>query len=209
MASLQSRQTGDRAAWAILAGGAVVLAVRFAMPASLTGLLSVGGMEMTDVLLYVALPALLLLAAGENPLGYVGIGDPRAVRWWLLAAMAAVLVSAVLLAWHAPFRAYYAAARPSGRFLVQSLIAITSVEFFFRGALLQRPYQVLGWPAVAWSTALYVLIHVGKPPAELGGSVLFGAALAYLAVRSRSIWYGVALHWLLAVGVAVAISATR
>lgn len=203
------RRVGDPLAWAILAGGAVVLVLRSAVPAWLAASVSVGGMEMADLVFYVLIPAMLLLAVGEDPLPYVSSGHPWVVRWPLLGALGAVAVCSWLLADHGPFRGYYAAATPSGRFAVQSLLAIASIEFFFRGALLQRPYRSLGWPAVAWSTALYVLIHLGKPPAEVGGSVVFGAGLAYLAVRSGSIWYGVALHWFLALGVAALIAASR
>ena len=42
------------------------------------------------------------------------------------------------------------------------------------------------------------MIHFGKPGIETFGSFPVGLALGYLAARSGSIWYGVLLHWTIA-----------
>ena len=44
----------------------------------------------------------------------------------------------------------------------------------------------------------FVLMHFGKPQAEVYSSVAAGFILGWLAWRSRSIWPGVILHWLVA-----------
>lgn len=198
-----------RQAWAILALGAALLVFRWAVGQLPAWRMSIGGMEIGDVLIYCVAPALLLPLLGENPLTYLRVGRVRAIRWALCGALAVVALSAYLLAHHAPFRRYYATGTPSGRYVLQSLLTVACIEFFFRGVLVQRPFRAFGWPAILWSTVLYGLIHLGKPNAELAGSFVFGAGLTYLAVQSGSIWYGVLLHWLLAVGAVSLIAAAQ
>ena len=43
------------------------------------------------------------------------------------------------------------------------------------------------------------MIHFPKTAAESLGSVVAGLILGYLAMKSRSIWGGVALHWVIAI----------
>ena len=45
----------------------------------------------------------------------------------------------------------------------------------------------------------YVLMHGGKAEMEAFGSLPVGLALAYLAVKTESIWYGVLLHGSIAI----------
>ena len=56
----------------------------------------------------------------------------------------------------------------------------------------------LGSKSVLVSTIPFVLMHFGKPQAEVYSSVAAGFILGWLAWRSRSIWPGVILHWLVA-----------
>jgi membrane protease YdiL (CAAX protease family) len=43
------------------------------------------------------------------------------------------------------------------------------------------------------------LVHIGKPAAETYSSILGGLMWGVLAFRSRSIVYGLVIHWLLGV----------
>jgi len=82
-------------------------------------------------------------------------------------------------------------------------LQFVAVEFFFRGFLLFLLERRLGVGAVALSVVPYAMIHFHKPMAEALGAIVAGAVLGWLALRTRSIWGGVALH----VGVALSMDA--
>lgn len=73
-------------------------------------------------------------------------------------------------------------------------------EFFFRGFLLFGLVKEFG-PATAImiQTISSCLIHLGKPVGETLGSIPVGILFGILAWRTKSIWYGWALH--IAIGV--------
>jgi CAAX protease family protein len=74
-----------------------------------------------------------------------------------------------------------------------------SLEFFFRGVILQTLRKVAGSNAIFVMIVPYCMIHYGKPMPETLGAIGAGLILGTLAMRTRSIWGGVLLH----VGVAV------
>jgi membrane protease YdiL (CAAX protease family) len=57
----------------------------------------------------------------------------------------------------------------------------------------------IGLAAVWVSTIPFVAAHLGKPIPEVVASVFFGVLLCWVALRARSIWPGVALHWAISV----------
>lgn len=68
-------------------------------------------------------------------------------------------------------------------------------EFFFRGFILfgfGRSYGL--YAGVLVQLIPYVMVHIGKAELEAVGSLPVGLALGYLAARTGSIWYGLALH---------------
>lgn len=71
-------------------------------------------------------------------------------------------------------------------------------EFFFRGFLLFGLGKDFLHRAVLVSTIPFVIMHFGKPEAETVGALFAGLVLCYLALKSKSIWPGVLLHWLVA-----------
>jgi membrane protease YdiL (CAAX protease family) len=76
------------------------------------------------------------------------------------------------------------------------LIKWIAWEFFFRGFMLFGFKKDLGSRAVLISTLPFVVVHMNKPTLEMLGSVAGGFILCWIALRSRSIWPGVFLHWL-------------
>jgi len=74
-----------------------------------------------------------------------------------------------------------------------------SLEFFFRGFLLQGLRRALGSNAIFVMIVPYCMIHYGKPLPETFGAIGAGVILGTLAMRTRSIWGGVLIH----IGVAV------
>lgn len=69
-----------------------------------------------------------------------------------------------------------------------------SLEFFFRGFLLQGLRKVMGANAIFVMIVPYCMIHYGKPLPETLGAILAGLLLGTLAMRTRSIWGGVLIH---------------
>lgn len=69
-------------------------------------------------------------------------------------------------------------------------------EFFFRGFLLFGLGRDFLGRAPLVSTLAFTLMHIGKPEPEALGAVVAGLVLCWLALRSRSIWPGVLLHWM-------------
>ena len=78
-----------------------------------------------------------------------------------------------------------------------------SLEFFFRGWWL-RAGRTLGSHAIWAMTVPYVMIHFSKPMAETMGAIVAGVFLGTLAMRGKSIWPGVALHCIVAIGMDLA-----
>ncbi len=67
-------------------------------------------------------------------------------------------------------------------------------EFLFRGFLLFAFYKRIGNHAIWIQLIPFVIMHGGKPELEAYGSIIAGVALAVLAIRTRSFWYGALLH---------------
>lgn len=74
------------------------------------------------------------------------------------------------------------------------------LEFFFRGFMVNALRPAVGANAIWIMVVPYMMIHLPKPWLEATGAILFGLFLGILALRSRSIWGGVAVH----LGVALA-----
>jgi membrane protease YdiL (CAAX protease family) len=69
-----------------------------------------------------------------------------------------------------------------------------SLEFFFRGFLLQGLRRALGSGAIFVMIVPYTMIHYGKPMPETFGAIFAGIILGTLAMRTKSIWGGVIIH---------------
>jgi membrane protease YdiL (CAAX protease family) len=106
----------------------------------------------------------------------------------------------------ADFQAEYplakVATRSVGLFLAWELCYLVyylAWEFFFRGfwqlGLSRGVLGVAG--ALALQTAVSTVMHIGKPAGETFAAILGGLVFGLIALRTRSILYGLALHWYL------------
>lgn len=157
-------------------------------------------------LLLVLAPLVLLAALGRNNPGSWGLARPRlaspGLRWLIRALLpAAVLLGVAAVLWVPGVRESYpvfrAAGCSPGNLLLSgalTLALIAATELFYRGAALFALERGFGRSAVYLLLPIYVLDHVGAPGAELAGSALTGALLGHLALRTRSIWPGLAIH---------------
>jgi membrane protease YdiL (CAAX protease family) len=82
-----------------------------------------------------------------------------------------------------------------------------SLEFFFRGFMLQGLRSRMGSNAIFVMIVPYCMIHYGKPLPETMGAIGAGLILGTLAMRTRSIWGGVLIH--IAVAVTMDVLALR
>ena len=73
-------------------------------------------------------------------------------------------------------------------------IQFFALEFFFRGFMLVEWRERIGWRAVMVMMIPYCMIHFPKPGLEAAGAIIAGSVLGVLALRTRSIWGGVAIH---------------
>lgn len=68
------------------------------------------------------------------------------------------------------------------------------LEFFFRGFIIFSLARYIGSLSIFVMIVPYSMIHYGKPFAECIGSILAGITLGTIALRTRTIYGGVALH---------------
>jgi membrane protease YdiL (CAAX protease family) len=69
-----------------------------------------------------------------------------------------------------------------------------ALEFFFRGFLVHGLKWRLGYMAVFVMIIPYNMIHFNKPVIEALAAILGGLVLGSLSLKTRSIWWGAALH---------------
>jgi len=74
-----------------------------------------------------------------------------------------------------------------------------SLEFFFRGFMVFGLEKKFGLSAVVVMTVPYCMLHFHKPMPESIGAIFAGLILGVVALRTRSIFGGVMIHWAVAI----------
>ncbi len=122
-------------------------------------------------------------------------------KWWYVLLGVPIICFAILASFREDFASHYPfyslAHRSWVDFLAWQLIysiQFFCVEFFFRGFMLQSCRIPLGSNAIFVMCLPYLMIHFQKPWLEATGAIFFGLFLGILAMRSRTIWGGVAVH---------------
>ncbi len=83
-------------------------------------------------------------------------------------------------------------------FVVFELILFVYIfawEFLWRGYMLFGLEQKFGWYAVFIQTIPFVILHNGKPAVETLSAIAGGIILGIIAIKTRTILYGVILHF--------------
>ena len=158
---------------------------------------------------YLVLPMLVILAwPGQRIRDYYISFRGFTKHLWIYVVLFLLILPAVFLAAKSPsfYRTYpfYKWANRSVHELIiwecMYALQFLSLEFFFRGFILQGLRNSMGSKAIFVMIVPYCMIHFGgKPVPETLGAIGAGIILGTLAMRTRSIWGGVLIH----VGVAV------
>ncbi len=82
-----------------------------------------------------------------------------------------------------------------GLFEVSLFIYIIAWEFIWRGYMLFGLEEKFGYYAVFIQMIPFVILHNGKPVAETFGAIAGAIILGMLALRTRSFYYGVIIHF--------------
>ncbi|HZJ53061.1 MAG TPA: type II CAAX endopeptidase family protein [Myxococcaceae bacterium] len=129
--------------------------------------------------------------------------------WLYLAILALIAPAVVIASYTQPFQATYPFYRlaPGERlwpnfWLWELLYAsqFVGIEFFFRGFLVHGLKHRMGYAAVWVSVVPYTMIHFEKPLAECLGAIVAGWVLGTLSLRTGSMWWGAAIHTVVAWG---------
>jgi membrane protease YdiL (CAAX protease family) len=152
---------------------------------------------------YVVLPVVVILCAPGQRLRdyYVSLRQfARHYRIYLvlfLLVLPFVIGAAQFRAFYQTYPFYKLANRSAADFWIwEALYALqfVSLEFFFRGFILHALRPRFGAAAIFVMVVPYCMIHFGKPMAETLGAIVAGLVLGTLAMRTRSIWGGAAIH---------------
>lgn len=153
--------------------------------------------------IYVVPGLLYGTAVGWSPrdLGFRLAGSVRHLPIYL-AALGVVWPFVFAVSFERSFQQTYPMCKAAGDSLPELLawelsygLQFVGVEFLFRGLFLFGTARFLGgWVAVGAMVPPYLMLHFQKPAPEALGSVIAGLAMGVLALRSRSILLGVALH---------------
>lgn len=182
----------------VLAVATACLALHTAMNGGYLANPLLGVVSTATLVCFLLVPMATLALLGHDPFAPLLPGRWRRIWPHALLGLAAILGSAFAMAHLTSFRQAYGIS-VGWQLALATLVGMFCLEYFFRGFLLLPLFERIGWWAAVLAAIPYALVHVGKPTAELVASVPFALYLSYLAVRSGSILYGVALHWVLAI----------
>ena len=157
------------------------------------------------------IPAAVVVLVLRRPLTDFGLRTrgilPHA--WMYLALLALITPAVVIASFTQPFQATYPFYRLApgeplwpNFWLWELLYAsqFVGIEFFFRGFLVHGLKRRMGYAAVWVSLVPYTMIHFEKPFAECLGAILAGWVLGTLSLRTGSMWWGAAIHTVVAWG---------
>ncbi len=156
---------------------------------------------------FVCIPIIFLKLTKRSLADYY-LGLPKGQAHWTPYIVCLIPVSLIVVwvSYWPDFQAIYPFYSLAGRSWFDLIawelaygLQFFALEFFFRAFLLESLRKALGYGAIAFMLVPYCMIHFPKTAAESLGSVVAGLILGYLAMKGRSIWGGVLVHWFIAV----------
>jgi hypothetical protein len=198
-------------------------AARFAqslVPLGWTRLAELNWWAGTQILFYGIVPLVAVHIIGLRPseMGWRWSGTLRHATTYIML-LAVALPFVILVSGSADFQEHYPILEiESGQvgiwrdlFIWWPFYALqfVAIESFFRGVLVLGLSKFFGSSAIFIAVVPYMMIHFVKPPAEALASVVGGVVLGYLALRTRSIVWGIALHIAVAASMDIAALARK
>lgn len=160
---------------------------------------------LSAALLLGALPVAVARGVTRRPLGALGLGVGRwreGLRWVALGvplACAAAWIAAGDPAMRAVYPLYPRVGSTAPGFAAYALLQLLyygAWEVLFRGVLLFGLERHIGGRAANLvQTALSVTAHFGRALPETAAALPAGLVFGAVALRTRSVWYGAAIHW--------------
>lgn len=168
------------------------------------GLFRLAANAIASSLLLAVLPLIIAWRMGprDGVLRGMGLAWPDSFPVWTLLPASAALASS---GWWAgsldTVRNAYPVWQNAGPNLPNLLLScalvgiiVLSTEVLYRGIALHAMHRSLGMGAIFLILPVYVFDHVGAPWPEVVGSAFTGIALAWLSIRTKSLWPGFLLH---------------
>jgi len=163
----------------------------------------------SSLVLFGLVPLLIIRFVFREPLSSYGVqaGD-RVFGWKAVAVLAPLFIfsaypSSFMPDFLAEYPLFTGAGRSGGTFLIHAfsyLFFYLGWEMYFRGFMQFGLRSHFGdWNSILIQVLASCLVHIGKPAAETYSSILGGLVWGILAFRTRSILYGLIIHWLLGV----------
>ncbi|GAA0414878.1 hypothetical protein GCM10009133_24110 [Cocleimonas flava] len=162
---------------------------------------------------FVLIPVVTIKYLLKEPLTNYGLGVGRLrrdIKWYVLLA-APILSFVVIVSFRDDFTNHYPFYKLAHRswfdlvaWEILYLLQFVCVEFFFRGFIIQACRPTFGVNAIFVMIVPYMMIHLSKPWLEASGAIFFGLFLGVLALHTRSIWGGVAVHVSIALSMDIA-----
>lgn len=159
---------------------------------------------LVNVVGYIAIPWLAVRFVLGDRFADYGLGRPGPGGWRPYAWLFALSVPFVVLASFQPaFQAkypFYSLAPDEALwpwFVLWWLLyaaQFLGVELFFRGFMVHGLAPRFGIGSVFAMVVPYVMIHFTKPLLEALAALVGGVVLGFLSLKTRSIWWGVAIH---------------
>ena len=151
----------------------------------------------TKVVGYLVLPLVVVAAWRQRP-AEIGLGLGRTLEHWKIYFGFYLLVLPLVVAasYTSDFQSTYPFYRGPHQLRWELVYGATfvSLELFFRGFALFSLDRAIGKLAVFVMVIPYTMIHFGKPLPEVLGAIAAGTALGLMALKTRSVWGGVAVH---------------
>jgi membrane protease YdiL (CAAX protease family) len=163
----------------------------------------------TMLFVYLVVPMLLVKFLFREQLSAYGWQMKGAFKdWWLYAVMLVIMLPLVIyFSSTTSFQSRYPFYNPSHDesmtpFLIWEIMyfaQFVGLEFFFRGFMTLGLKKRFGFYSIFIMTIPYCMIHFGKPMPETFGAIAAGFVLGMLAMKSRSIFMGVLIHYSVAI----------
>ena len=160
---------------------------------------------------YVVLPVIYLKLCGRRIrdmyLSWSGFSEH--IRLYALL-YALVMIPVVIVSFSPSYQAIYPFYQNASRSYFDLIawelvygIQFFALEFLFRGVFLAGLKRWAGFGAVFIMLIPYCMLHFLKTGSESIGAIIAGIILGSLAMKYRSIWGGILLHWLVAISMDV------